>query len=450
MTDTDECRSWSYYHAKVAPLFAGALDEPLWSRLIPQLAASYAGIRYAIFAVSGYYEHRQQTTIHHTSTPTERYVQALQWHGKALSANNRASLHDERKIALVMCGLLSAFEFQQNNFRGGLQLLRVIFGLVAPLLTAGYNRDAMPGDDILDTILPVCMRNAGLLFTAWDGLDAEILPRESNDDLETATFRGLCTTYALLKDTYLAYKSEIATSIDRLLIKQGEVRAHLHSHTKRATSLLAKGVTDPAQRCRINAILEYCDIGIGWLQLTAMAAASAYNCASFLTSVLDHLEWLSQTASHTYPAASQTRYFEVMTITPVAYFAAVFAPNAELRNQALRMIDYPALESPKTQLHAIVTSLEHKRQALPQPMASWDASKVDLTTGAAAKVDTVLFSRTQLLPAQRSWVKSQENFVFGRANIEGPHLRDIQATGPKTWIGGDINGAYQQQVHHFG
>lgn len=447
MTGVAECRSWSYYHAKVAPLFAGALDEPLWSRLIPQLAPAHGGIRYAIFAISASYEYRQHSTIMNIHQHSEQYVQALQWHARALSAHEIPSLHDQRKIALVMCGLLSAFEFQQNNFKGGLRLLRVIFTLVAPLLTAGYNPDAMIGDEILETILPVSMRNAGLLFTAWDGLDAEILPQAGSEDLETAVFRALCTTYALLKDTYLAYKSQITSSFEALLTRHEEIRTYLRLYSDQAESLLIGSLTDTVRNHRFRAIIEYCSISFDWLSLMTNAAASTSDCTFFLTSVLDHLKLLFETSLDTHPAAASTKYFKTMTITPVAYFIAVFASNAQLRNQALVMMDYPTMESPKTQLHAIVTSLERGKPA--QVNSSRKASQADLAKGTAAPLDEVLFSRTQLLPAHKRWVKNQENIVFHRANIDGPYSHHVHAAGSKTWIGADINGAYKRQVHHF-
>ncbi|KAK6367032.1 hypothetical protein LTR64_007892 [Lithohypha guttulata] len=437
-----ELRAWAYYLDQVAPVFSGTFDHSFWNILIPKLADYHANVRYGLLAIGQFFEYGVQERKHGFPTPAQEHLTALRWHAKALRREETKPSFDHQKVVLVMCVLLSTLEFMQNNIRAGIRLLRVVFTFLAPLLTAGHDGNVSTNDETLEVILPIGMRTVGLLFTSLDELDAETLPRLSDQDMEVPVFRGLCAVYVTLKDTYLALQLQLRTAMRRLQRKQKQVEAYLQS----ARNITRAHLPQSHRLCagRLPALTDYCDIALNWLDLTINATDTRLDSTSFLKKILANLVHLSNTVSIIYPSASSSTYFHHMTITPVAYFVAIITPIPFLRQRALELMKYRKTEHSRTQLHAIVTSLEGIKINDEDSFVPRKTTEVDMegVRGNGSDVHKML---TESL-TQTGLSHEQEDFVLAVNSVGGEFSEDPQV---KTWIGGDMFGVHKRTVLAF-
>ena len=434
----EELRAFAFYLKKVAPVLAGGLDEGLWDILAPQLSRSDSAVRYCLLAISQFIEHpirSQHNGQLSISRPSQKHLTALRWHGKALAAGRAAPDSSYSRTLLVKCVLFATLEFQQCNFRAGLDLLRTGYEVVAPTLTASDTNIQNP---VLRTILPMCMRSACLLFTSWDGLYIEFSSSPNLAQLQTAVFRGLCTVYANLKDTYLARKSGVATAIDRLKtirLRLVGLICTLYEHA-RANPLEDQGTL----HTEVDALQDYCKIALTWLE--AAAGSSVEALASILPSILDRVIANQQEAPTRYPAASRCSFFTEMTVIPIAYMVAIFAPDAALRTKALEVMHCKTIERPNTQLHAIVTYLgDIANLADPIPSFQVYAGQRDQEMGLEKVYDI------RIKAPGTVWQLHQDDSFVLVAKQQGKRTaRDAQFA----LIAGDMNGLYEQRCQPLG
>ena len=342
LSTPQEQRAFDYYLQQVAPVMSGALDFDLWSVLLPRMAHSNAVVRYAIFAISSFWENPIRL--------------ALSWYANAISAGRAQSSDEAKGDILLRCTLFASLEFQQNNFIAGLKLLRTVFTMLAPFLTDDRHfSNSLTADKVVRTVLPMALRSSSLVFTSWEDQELAVSSHSSLDDLQIAVFRSLLAVWAGLKDMYLAKRANIHTHIARLVLMQTQERFQL--------SMLKDQIADKPVRdksmWRCQALQEYCDIGLSWLDmLTREMHVQPDASIDFLITVLRQTSLIESRAETLYTAAASTTFFHEMIISPSAYFVAIFARNQELRAQALALMRRKAHVNHNSQLHAIVTSLD--------------------------------------------------------------------------------------------
>jgi len=356
----NERRAFSFFLERSAPILSGALDYGFWSSLIPRMAESNMVIRYAIFAMSHFWEHPVRSSANgrlHAHPLTRKHLSALDWHSKALSASRSQSDTADPAGVMLQCTLLSGLEFQQNNFQAGLRLIHTVFTMLAPLLTVGcHGLQSTSVENYVDVLVHMTMRSSSLVFTSWDDLNIRSSPRSCLDDLQTAVFNTICIVYAGLKDAYLAQRSNAGAYIDRLLLKFTEMNYSLRSTKYRLGDMTA--CVDEHLRPKIKALRDYCDIGLAWLDSLSNSTHLQEDSTEMLANILNHAKTIEAQAHLLYPTAASTNYFHQMAILPPAYLVVAFAPNADLRADALKLTRWKTKYAPDTQLHAIVISLE--------------------------------------------------------------------------------------------
>ncbi|KAK5940367.1 hypothetical protein PMZ80_007787 [Knufia obscura] len=357
---SSERRAFSFFLQRVVPALSGALDSGLWSVLVPRIAASSAVVRYTIFAIAHFWEHpvrRIEDGQIDICPLSQKHLAALTWQSKALSTDLAQTGQADTSDVLLKCVLFASLEFQQNNFRAGLRLIRTAFAMLAPYLTAGCSgMQASLSDEIVCTLLPVLMRSSCVIFTSWEDVCTGLPSTTSIEDLQAAVFRGLRTVYAGLKDVYLARRSNLHDQIDRLHMKQAQTKYTLQSLKDCLSGIMEIKAESPHSAAR--ALHDYCSIGLSWVDfLTNISESACNNSVDFLSLILQHTRRIESDANTLYPHAVSTTFFRDMTIRPLAYLVAVFAPNVQLRTKALAMLGHTKA-SPNAQLHAIVMSLE--------------------------------------------------------------------------------------------
>ena len=327
---------------------------------MPRVASSNVVVRYAICAMSHFWEHPVRTfkdglvCIHPL---TQRHLSALSWYSRALSVNRTQNSSAATTEVMLKCVLFSALEFQQNNFWAGLRLLRVVYTMLAPFMTAGFpDSKSLPSNDIVNVLVPMAMRSSSLVFTSWDDLSIHLATDSCLDDVQTAVYRALCMVYAGLKDIYLARRANAQAYIDRLLLKQTQIKYNLRMLKGRLAAVNA--FVDDASVRRIQALEDYCEIGLTWLDSLSNTAHLRQGASEFLTYLLQLTKTLDAQAHVLYPAAASSTFFHEVVILPSAYLVAVFAADAEFRADALALMKWKIGHTPNVQLHAMVMSLE--------------------------------------------------------------------------------------------
>jgi len=355
-----EKRAFIYFLEQSAPILSGALDYGFWNVLVPRMAESNMVVRYAIFAISHFWENPVRShsnglaSIHPIS---RKHLSALEWHAKALSANRMQSDAKATTDIMLKCTLFSALEFQQNNFQSGLRLIRIVFTMLAPLLTTGGSSpQSMPADDVADMLVQMAMRNSSLVLTLWDDHGIAPAPDSPLDNVQAAVYRAMLMVYAGLKDTYLARLSNARTCIDRLLLTYTQIRYSLRMLKDRLGAIGT--IADGTSSHRVQALREYCDISLAWLDSLSNTALLHQDAAEYLAEVLMRTSSIEAQAHLFYPIAASTTFFHQMAILPAAYLVAVFATNAGLRADALALMKWKRREASKAQPPAIVMSLE--------------------------------------------------------------------------------------------
>lgn len=324
------------------------------------MAESNVVVRYAIFAISHFWENPIRShsngliNIHPIS---RKHLSALEWHAKALSADRTQSDVNATADVMLKCTLFSALEFQQNNFRSGLRLIRTVFTMLAPLLTAGCcSPQSTPANDAIDMMVHMAMRSSSLVLTLWDDVAIKTAPDFSLDDVQTAVHRAMLMVYAGLKDNCLARLGRAPTYTERLLLRYTQIRHSLHMLKDRLVTLGA--LVDAESIHRVQALREYCDISLAWLDSLSSTTNSHQDAAEYLADLLNRTRTIEAQAHLLYPSAASTTFFHHMVILPAAYLVTVFATNTELRADALALMRWNGIETSKAQTPAIVMSLE--------------------------------------------------------------------------------------------
>lgn len=124
---------------------------------------------------------------------------------------------------------------------------------------------------------------------------------------------------------------------------------NLRQHAREGLTL-----TESNRRCQ--ALQEYCDIGLSWLDMlgqldlpsTIRLDRERTHDLIFLN-IVTHASSLSATAAETYPTAASTTFFHEMVVLPPAYFAASFATDHEVRTRAMALMRRTAPLDPNTQ-----------------------------------------------------------------------------------------------------
>lgn len=435
----DEIRAYTFFLDRVAPTLSGALDGGLWSVLVPQVAQSDNAVAYAIFAISHLFEIsvcKEECRVPSDAHLSQKHLTALSWYAKALSADKHQRKVHDTKTMLIKCTLFSSLEFQQDNFRAGIELLRIGYSIVAPLLTATSRSSYLhlSTDDIVETILPMGMRSAGLLFTSLDSLDTTIFPYRTPESPVTNVFCGLCTVYALLKDHYLGNKSGSSQIRHRLLSIQNQLRTTFLSWRQQTTETIL--LREYFSNQQALALRDYCEIALGWLGL--LANFSSTKCIKLLTSILDFAQRLEAQAMVVYPAAGSTAFFRHMAIMPPLYLVVVLAPSLSLRNRALDLMNYRIIDRPNTQVHAMVTSLGADVLHMgPDKLYGLSVGEQQIDTDQPHDADLYSLSTNEE-------PRGANDAILGAEQSTQNLFKGTQLAV----LAGDINGMYkQQQVH---
>lgn len=357
LIDSAERHVFGFYLQQVAPVLSGSLDEGLWKVIVPQLAHDDDAVKFSILAISDFFAHPVKTPQHGqvlSKVVSRKHLQALKWYGRALAVYRRNDFTVFRSDLLAKTVMFVSLEIQQNNIAAGLRLLKLAFTMVAPLLTAGCvdcSFRAAP-DSITETILPIFMRSAGMLFTPWSELHDRIKYSSTSAELVEIVFWTLCMIWTLWKDFYLLHQTDAESAWPQLEDKHSELEDILLLAKDNFPMLKASRTNELQQ----NDVLEdYCTLGLQWLDLMRQIANPIPRGSwSVLEMILSQLTLCKFRASVSYPAAVRTTFFHQMAILPLAYMVAVFANNNDVRNRALLLMDCSLVQSPYTQLHAVL------------------------------------------------------------------------------------------------
>lgn len=157
-----ECDIFDFFLHRAAPNLAGFHDHQLWSLLVPQAALSDPVMRSLVFAISTFYRHPQSLL---KGIPPDRLhpgqLQALRWCDRSLAALQCACTdgsHQSDQYLLLSCILLSALQFQQNDVKNAVRLLRAGFSLACDVA----ERERTPSTE-LDLLIRAMFRQALLL-----------------------------------------------------------------------------------------------------------------------------------------------------------------------------------------------------------------------------------------------------------------------------------------------
>lgn len=359
LTLPGERRAFSFYLQRAAPDLAGPIDADLWFTLLPQLAEPDQVVRHALFAISHFIEHPVRGSMDGQiviQSLTRKHVAGLNWHAQALSADTNQNHNLAMTDLMLRCVLFSSLEFQQNNFRVGLRLLRTGFTVLAPLLTAtngDMSSKGMQNHPVVRTLMPMYMRNACLLFTSWNDFCVQTSPIPTPKELELIVFQLMCTVYGVLKDTFLALKYYRISDIAELLSKQKSLELQQSILTGKISQAVAQHSADNE---RLQALQDHCYYIRFWIEMLIFQCSrdSTLIPDEFLTIVLEQCRSIAKDAGTLRTAAARTTYFLDCVIVPPAYLVAVFAPNASVRNQALRLMGQREIEPSSRQLHALI------------------------------------------------------------------------------------------------
>ena len=286
------------------------------------------------------------------------HAQGLQSYAKALAAN-RAAKHQSITDILVICTLFSSIELQQSNYDSGFRIMRVVFMLLAPLITNDLHHQNGGSPEVLSIILPMAMRSSGLLFSSSNHISIDLVNDQNGEDVQIQVFAMICRTYAALKDTYVAGDSVQTTNRLKCTLKQQQDRLN------RVEQMVLKELNVDVKV--YNAWLEYCNICRYWLDMNAEYLNENGVSQSFLSLILYHVKQLKTNATQMHPyASSATPYFHELVIEPPAYLVAVFG-DASIRKEAFALLHERSKARSRPQLHAIILPTEVPVSQMKQP-----------------------------------------------------------------------------------
>lgn len=342
LTDAEERRAFDFYIQQAAPLLSSVLDAELWSSLIPRLAETDATVRYSMLAISHFCEHpirSEEAGIIRINPLDSRHLISLRWQARALSIEKSQPWQVNTAMLILKCILLACQEFQQNKFPTGWHLARTAFTLASPLMTSGCEHrlsGAIMSDEIIEVIVPTIMRNACLLFNAWDPPATYSTSTQNLDELETTIFHYLCMVFASIKDVYTTIIRGETASKERMHSRMRELEATLRSLEVNIAMLSPSQA--PQQPLKCQALREYCNIGIYWLNVLGQLTDQSPDEENFLQVILDETNEMKSSAHVRYPTAAKTTYFDSFIIGPPAYFLTIFTKSASMRLEALQLL----------------------------------------------------------------------------------------------------------------
>lgn len=344
---------------------AGSLDEAFWSILVPQLAHTDDVVKFTIVAISHFFAHpvRIPQNVMVLSKPVSmEHLNALQWYARALAAYRRVDFQTFRSDLFAKTVMLVCLELQQNNVAAALQLLKVSLAMFAPLLTAGctdMQSQNIRADSIVETVLPMFMRSAGMLLNTAGELQAWTGRSYTTTEL---IFWALCLTWGLWKDFYLFHRVDARFAWSKLSRTHAELQG---TFLRAKDEVRAIRVADAVDLREADALRDFCELGLKWLDLITYTLEFRLESSSdILNTIVSNLSACKAHGKVMYPAAVKTTYFHHMAILPLSNMVAVFATETELRSQALALMEYSSIEWPSTQLHAILIPPEARVSGL--------------------------------------------------------------------------------------
>lgn len=362
LQNSQERRAFEFYIRRAGPLLSGALDWGVWGSLVPCLAESDVTVRYIMLAISHFCEHpiRSSENGRIQVLPLDnRHVIALQWQARAISLDRQQNPRSEDSGIVLKYVLLSCHEFQQNNYRNGWRLLRVAYSLVAPLITSGCDKSSGPSatnDPILRVLIPCMMRNLCLLFNPRIRHLRQEVHLISLEEGEVNIFNLLCAVYASVKTEFFAHQSNAPTR-DRLPNGMEALRSVLMKLRAEVFTIPRTG-HDQVQSSRRQALHDYCNVGLYWLDVMADLAHSCSDELDFLQVLLESTKKLCVTAPTICPTAASTTFFHSFAIYPIAFFVTIFSRDPRLKSEALAILNERTHHNSMPHLLALVRKTE--------------------------------------------------------------------------------------------
>lgn len=331
--------------------------------LIPQLAHYDDAVKYSVLAISGFFANPVNAPQNGKllgKTVSAEHLKALQWYARALHIYRRNDFSTFRSDLLAKTVVFVSLEIQQNNIAGGLRLLKLAFTMVAPLLTAGCvdSEFQCTPDSVTETVLPIFMRSAGMLFTPWNELHDPNNHTRTSTELCEDVFWVLCMVWTLWKDFYLFHQADAETAWPKLRIKHSQLESMLMLTKNKLSTFHDHRESGLRQ---IDVLEDYCSLGLNWLKaIQEVVYAVPKGPWDILSSILSQLTVCKIHACTIYPAASKTVFFHQMATLPLAYMVAVFTNDNEVRSRALTLMNHVSIQRPYTQLHAILLPSQAK------------------------------------------------------------------------------------------
>lgn len=346
-------RAFSYYISKTAPYFASTLDYDFYSVVLPQAAHVHPIIRNILLTISKFFElplrHFNKGNAY---TPlTTKHVQALEWYGEALAAKIGEQRGPDLIETMLSCMLFAVVELQQNNFNGGLSLIRTGYRCLSALLTMDL-RDLRRLDGLRQTIIlamaPLALRSACMINTGRSLRAGHLDLTASFDEVQSAVFNLLTAVFGSLKDIWAA----IVESEDSLFIPIREHQQKLHTRLHGLQDVIS-GMIAEVPDTRVEQLLDYLCAIESWLLVIDTVISRPTELFELTLAHAEDLFSKYQMDSHGKP-----HFFSHMIVLPALWFTTMLAFTEEQRYCGFRLMKHFAKCKPEGQLIAIVITEE--------------------------------------------------------------------------------------------
>lgn len=165
--DLDESRAFDYFLHEVAPCLSGAQDAAFWTLLVPQVCHSDAATRDAVLVISHMFECPPDLMTGLSGARDDsRHAKVLKWHSRSINGyrTRLEYLHglEQTELALLSCILLTSIQYQQNNIRNAMNLLKIGYDLASNIPPNGLGSTSPAMKELL---IPILARQTVLMIT---------------------------------------------------------------------------------------------------------------------------------------------------------------------------------------------------------------------------------------------------------------------------------------------